>query len=143
MIGVLIFVLAIVCAFIASCVEDDIFSDIFLSLHSSSLFSFLKKAKKKKEKKKEVSFFQISFLKKKIKKKKWRDLFENCLLEYRGNPPYKIFTGRKEERSEFRKFWEVSSNSSSLEEREKEWVREVEENVERKERNDMYSVYTK
>ncbi len=134
MIGVLIFVLAIVCAFIASCVEDDIFSDIFLSLHSSSLFSFLKKIEKKREKGEEMTFEQISFLKKKIRKKKWRELFEDCLAKCRDTPPYKIFAGRKELKNSFQKLWNLSSSPSFFEEKERKWIREVEDNVRKREK---------
>lgn len=154
LICVSIIVFVLVAAFIAGCLEGDITSsETLLSLRSFSLFSFLKKSKKKREKGEEMTFEQISFLKKKIKKEAWRKLFETCLLECRDippdkffaeryTPPCKFFTGKKEERSEFQEFWKNSSISSSLNEKEREWIREVEENVERKEKEVMYSIYT-
>ena len=130
---------------------DFSFSETLLSIHSSSLLSFLKKSKKKKEKGKEVIFEQISFLKKKMKKEEWRKLFEVCLQECRGipsdkflvekyAPPYIFFVEKKEERKEFEEFWKISSTSSSLNEKEKEWVKEVEENVERKAESEFLKI---
>ena len=148
----LVVAIALIIAFVGSCLSGDItLSETLLSLRSSSLLSFLKKSKKKRGKGKEISFSQISFLKKKIKKKEWRELREYCLLECRGvppdkfltekyTPPCKFFAGRKEEREEFRKFWEISSTSSSLNEKEKEWVEEVEENAERKEKSEFLKI---
>lgn len=145
--GLSIIVLALIFGFIASCLSGDItLSETLLPIRSSVLFSFLKKLKKKRGRGEEIAFFQISFLKKKIKKEGWRKLFETCWLECRDAPSDKIFTerymppckffaGRKEERKEFREFWKNSSISSSLDEREREWLKEMEKNVERKEEN--------
>ena len=110
---------------------------------SSSILSFLEKKEKK-------SFFkQISFLKKNLREKRNRECLVQYLAEYnisvRFHPlfsfniydiPSCIFPSLDFPRNgenlcnKFGEFWGLSSNRSLFNEKEKEWIKEIEEKVE-------------
>ena len=103
---------------------------VFLSaLFSPDIIPFLEKREKKSV------FSQISFLKKKLRRKKWREIFEECLMDCRtediGEKYYgELYGNNKYLRPSFREFWSLSSNPSFFSEKEREWVREIEWEVE-------------
>ena len=93
------------------------------------IIPFLKKREKK------TIFHQISFLKKKLRRKKWRKIFEECLMDCRtedvGDDYYgELYGDNKYLRPSFREFWSLSSNSSFFSEKEREWIGEIEGEVE-------------
>ena len=92
------------------------------------IIPFLKKREKK------TIFHQISFLKKKLRRKKWRKIFEECLMDCRtediGEDYYgELYGDNKHLRADFREFWSLSSNPSFFSEKEKEWIGEIEGEV--------------
>lgn len=93
------------------------------------IIPFLKKREKK------TIFSQISFLKRKLRKKKWRKIFEECLMDCRAEDIGKEYYGElygdnKHLRTGFREFWSLSSNSSFFSEKERKWIEEIEGEVE-------------
>lgn len=88
------------------------------------------------EKREKKNFFsQLSFLKKKLKKESWRGMFYECLMDCRmediGEEYYgELYGDDKHLRPSFREFWSISSNSSFFSEKEREWIEEIEREVE-------------
>ena len=100
----------------------------FLSLFHPDLISFLEERDKKSDAQK------VAFLKKKLRKKKWRKVLEECLIGCRMEEIEEEYHNEFYDfnyhylSSSFRSFWSLSS-SSSLSEKEKKWVGEIEEKV--------------